>query len=297
VAWNLGVPIHFYVRVNFTAFETLVDEIGGIDVYVPEKIDDPYYPDELYGYDPFYIEAGWQHMDGRTALRYARTRATFGADFDRGQRQQAVIMAVRDQVVKLDQLPQLVASAPTLMSTLGDAVRTDMSLEQVVQLAKSASEIDPAHIVSAVLDHNYTSAWTTPDGAQVLLPNRASMRELRDLLFSGLQMAGDEATAAERLAEENARLIVLNGSNTSGLGRRTGDYLTGQGFQVVDVDDASTLYDNTLIIDYASKLYTSKQLVTVLQLPLSSVITGSSPEGNYDVLLIIGNDFELPGGS
>jgi LCP family protein required for cell wall assembly len=295
VVWNLGVPIHFYARINFTAFETLVDEIGGIDVYIPEAIDDPYYPDEGYGYDPFRIEAGWQHLDGKTALKYARTRATFGGDFDRGPRQQAVIMAVRDQVVKLDQLPRLVAKAPALLDTLGDAVRTDMSLEQAVQLAHLASEIDPEQIVTAVIDHNYTLALETPDGAQVLIPNREAMRELRSLVFSGPQEAGAAATVAERLAEENARISVLNGSNTTGLARRTGDYLTSEGFQVVEIGDASSQYDNTLVIYYADKRFTSKKLATLLKLPLSSVVSGSDPEGDYDVVLILGNDFELPG--
>ena len=85
VTWNFGVPIDFYVRVNCAAFETMIDEIGGIDINVLETIDDPLYPDEGYGYDPFYIEAGQHHLDGQTALKYARTRATFGGDFDRAQ--------------------------------------------------------------------------------------------------------------------------------------------------------------------------------------------------------------------
>jgi LCP family protein required for cell wall assembly len=297
VTWNLGVPVHFYVRINFTAFETLIDEIGGIDIYIPQTIDDPYYPDEGYGYDPFYLKAGWQHLDGKTALRYARTRVTFGGDFDRGQRQQAVIMAVRDRVIKLDQLPRLITRAPTLLKALGDALRTDMSLEQAVQLAQLAAEIDPQQIVTAVIDHNYTSAWETPDGAQVLVPNREAMRELRDLLFPGPQMAGGKVTVAEQLAEENARVAVLNGSDISGLARHTGDYLASQGFKVVEIGDASSLSENTLIVDYTSKRFTSKQLATLLKLPLSSVVSGSSPTGDYDVVLILGNDFELPGGN
>jgi LCP family protein required for cell wall assembly len=294
VAWNLGVPIHFYVRVNFTAFEKFIDEVGGIDIYVPETIDDPLYPDEAYGYDPFYIEAGENHLDGKTALRYARTRATFGGDFDRGRRQQEVILAVRDQVIKLDQLPRLIAKAPMLMETLGDAVRTDMSLEQALQLAQLASEIDPQQIVTAVVDHNYTAAWETPDGAQVLIANREALRQLRDLLFSEPQMVGDSASVTERLAEENARILVLNGSDVPGLGRSTVDYLANLDFHVVDVSDAGTLYDNTLIIDYAGKHQTSKQLAALLKLPLSSVLTGGSPDGDYDVTLILGSDFDLP---
>ena len=296
VAWNLGVPIHFYARVNFAAFEIVIDEVGGIDVFVPETIDDPYYPDESYGYDPFYIEAGPNHLDGKAALKYARTRATFGGDFDRGRRQQDVLLAVRERVTNLNQLPRLIARAPLLLETLGDAVRTDMSLDQAIQLAQLASEIDSQNIVTAVLDHNYTSARETPDGAQVLIANRESMRELRDLLFTDSQMAGDGISAVERLAEENAHIIVLNGSSVPGLARSTNDYLTVQDFQVVGIGDASTLYDNTLIIDHTGKRYTSKQLATLLKLPLDRVVSGNNPEGDYDVTLILGSDFELPEG-
>jgi LCP family protein required for cell wall assembly len=296
VTWNLGIPIHFYARVNFTAFEKVIDEIGGIDLYIKDTIDDPLYPDEGYGYDPFFIEAGEQHVDGATALKYARTRATFGGDFDRGRRQQDVILAVRDQVVKLNQLPQLIAKAPVLMDTLGDAIRTDMSLEEALQLAQLASEIDPQRIVTAVIDHNYTSAWETPDGAQVLIANREAMRQLRDLLFAEPQIIGDSASVVDRLADEDARILVLNGSNIAGLARSTGDYLAGLDFHVVDVGDAGTQYENTLIIDYAGKRYTSKQLATSLKLPLSSVLAGGSPDGEYDVAVILGNDFELPEG-
>ena len=293
VTWNLGIPIHFFVRVNFVAFEILVDEVGGIDIYVPETIDDPHYPDEKYGYDPFYIEAGWQHLDGKTALKYARTRVTFGGDFDRGQRQQAVIMALRERVVKLDQLPGLVAKAPALIDTLGDAVRTDMDVDQALQLARLAADVDSEQIVSAVVDHRYTWARETPDGAQVLVPNREAIRDLRDLLFSGAEINRDTTDLATALAQENARVAVLNGSATAGLAHRAGDYLTQQGFQVVQVGDAATLYEATSIIDYADKPYTSKQLAAAFDLPAYSVIHGISPEGNYDVMVILGQDFEL----
>ena len=74
VEYNLGVEIDYYVRFNFQAFVELVDRIGGIDVDVPEDIDDPEYPDYNYGFDPLFIEAGLHHFYGEEALKYARTR-------------------------------------------------------------------------------------------------------------------------------------------------------------------------------------------------------------------------------
>jgi hypothetical protein len=122
------------------------------------------------------------------------------------------------------------------------------------------------------------------------------MRELRDLLFADSQLVRNGVSVVERLTEENAHIIVLNGSNVPGLARSTNDYLTNQDFQVVGIGDASTLYDNTLIVDHTGKRYTSKQLASLLRLPLDRVVSGNNPEGDYDVTLILGSDFELPEG-
>ncbi len=296
VQYNLGVPIHFYARLNFAAFERLVDEIGGIDIYVPETIDDPHYPDELHGYDPFYIEAGEHHLDGKTALKYARTRATFGADFDRARRQQDVILAVRDQVVNLNQLPRLVSKAPTLLDTLGDAIVTDMTLNQAIKLARLAVEIDLDNIQTAVIDPNHTVPYTTDDELEVLVPDREKMRELRDRIFAAPQNTYAGATTEERLAEEGARVVILNGTQTPGLAGQTQDYLNGLGFQVVEIGDAPTLYDNTLILDYTGKPFTAKQIAQQLGLRSSAITPASSPEGEFDIKLILGSNFELPDG-
>ena len=63
VTANLGIATDYYLRINFTAFETFIDELGGIELDVPKTLDDPTYPDCCYGYDPFYIAAGRQQLD------------------------------------------------------------------------------------------------------------------------------------------------------------------------------------------------------------------------------------------
>jgi LCP family protein required for cell wall assembly len=184
VAYNLGIPIHHYVRLNFTAFERLIDEIGGIDVYVESAISDPKYPDEGIGYDPFYLSAGQHHLDGRTALKYARTRHGT-SDFARARRQQQVILAVRDQIVKLNQLPRLIANGPQILNTLGDSVRTDLTFDQAVQLAQILNTIPADAYRSAVIDQSYTQPYTTDTGAQVLIPLRDKIATLYEGFFQG----------------------------------------------------------------------------------------------------------------
>jgi LCP family protein required for cell wall assembly len=183
VQLNLGIPLHYYVRVNFAGFEKVVDTIGGIDIDVPEEINDPKYPDGDFGYDPLYIPAGHHHMDGELALKYARTRHG-GSDFDRIERQQQVIMAVRDRVMQLGLLPRLLPRLPQLVDSMGDAIQTDMPLSEIWALGQLAREIDRDHIKARAIDETMTEPITTPKGQQVLWPDREKIRPVIDELFT-----------------------------------------------------------------------------------------------------------------
>jgi LCP family protein required for cell wall assembly len=153
VRYNFGVPVHYYVRLNFVGFEQIIDTIGGIDIDVPTAIDDPLYPNGNLGYEHLYIEAGPQHFDGTMALKYARTRRGTGdGDFSRMQRQQQVILAVRDRVLSLPNLPQLVVQLPQLVRNMGDALETDIPLDVMFTLAKWAQQIDRDNIRMDSLD-------------------------------------------------------------------------------------------------------------------------------------------------
>jgi LCP family protein required for cell wall assembly len=182
VQYNLGVRVNYYVMVEFDAFTTFVDEIGGIDVYVPRTIYDPEYPDMFYGTEEFYIQVGQHHLDGATALKYARTRHG-DSDFNRAQRQQDILFAIRDQVLTTYGFTQLIQNAPGLYATVSDSITTNMTLEEMVSLAGSAKEIDRENIRTGVIDANYASDYVTNQGAQVLIPNRARIGELLSQVF------------------------------------------------------------------------------------------------------------------
>lgn len=291
VQYNLGEPIHYYVRLNFTAAEQLVDLIGGIDVYVEQEINDPLYPDEGYGYDPLYIPAGWQHMDGRLALRYARSRHG-SSDFDRARRQQQILLAVRDKVSRLDMLPQLLPRAGEIANTLGGAVQSDLTLDQVVRLVQLGAEIDPSRIRTAVIDSTMTQNWTTPSGAQVLIPNRERMSILHSIVFSPPEAASDQAG---QIAAEAAQIVVENGTAQPGLAAQCADNLRSQGFQVANVVSAPRQdYASTLILVYTGKQATARALAAALGVSDSAVTVGSRPDGPYDIKVILGADYHLP---
>jgi LCP family protein required for cell wall assembly len=183
VTANFGIPIQHYVRVNFNALTTLVDLVDGIDVYVDQDINDRTYPDMKSGYSPFVITKGWHHMDGNTALKYARTRHG-SSDFSRIRRQQQIIMALRDRVLSTDALPKLLSNAPQILSTLSGSVATDLSLPEMIRIILLAKDLSEDKITRVVVDETSVRGWTTPQGAEVLIPNRGQLRQLAARLYN-----------------------------------------------------------------------------------------------------------------
>jgi len=293
VELNLGIPIHHYVTVNYDAFIQAIDLIGGIELEVPETIDDPNFPDRCYGLDPFYLPAGHHFLDGETALKYARTRVTFGADFDRVGRQQAVLMAAWDKV--MEQNVSLLGRSPELWNTFQENVTTDMTYQEAVGLGLVALEIPPENIHRAVIDQNYVYDYTAPDGARVLIPIRENIRELLDSFFSSTAALVPEPDLAAEAQSEAAGILVLNGTWTLGLAGDTAEYLESLGFTIAGVDDAEDKNQLvTQIIDYTGKTSTVDYLAELLHVSTGSIYLGTDPAGEYDIELLLGVDWQLP---
>lgn len=293
----IGVNVEYYLTVNFEAFIQTIDEIGGIEVTVPEAIQDSSYPDNCYGYDPFYIEAGDHQLDGQTALKYARTRATFGGDVDRARRQQQVVMAVRNKILRLDMIPQLLLRAPEFWNILQDNVRTNLALDEIIQLGLLAQDIPDGNIHSAVIDYDYVYNQVTPDGQEVLVPIRENIRELRDQLFARPVVPTPVIeNLPSSMAEENARVAIYNGSPKFGLAADTEAYLISNDISIVEIGNAdSSEYRTTQIVDYGSHPATTQYLTQLMFVPPLNVSSSNRPIGEFDVLVILGGDWEVPG--
>jgi LCP family protein required for cell wall assembly len=181
VQYNLGMRINHYIVFDFSTVINAVDAIDGIDIDVPYTINDPAYPDMYYGYDPLYIAAGQRHMNGKLALKYARTRHQT-SDFDRAKRQQQVIMAMRDKILNLDMAPTLIARAPELWAQFSENTHSDLRFEHLLQLAVYLKDVPKDNIRQGVIDINYVSPvhW---NGADVLVPERARIGPLLAQIF------------------------------------------------------------------------------------------------------------------
>ncbi|MFW5941923.1 MAG: LCP family protein [bacterium] len=293
---TLGVPIQYHAAVNFEAFTEFVDLIGGITVEASEDIEDPDYPDNCYGYEGFFLDAGEHELDGQQALKYARTRATAGGDVDRAARQQEVVMAVRDRVLRLDMVPRLMVQSPDLWRSFQDNVDTNLSLEEALQLALLAQDIPRDNIRMEVIDYEHVYNETTPDGQQVLVPDRESIRSLRDELFAPPAIPTPVIENLPlKMREEDARIVIHNGTSVFGLAGDTEEYLSQQGFRVVDIGNAdSATYQSTQILDFGSHPNTTRYLAQIMDIPPLNISYSSEPAEAYDVLVILGDDWQAP---
>jgi len=293
---NLGIPLHHYALIDFKGFEKIIDTLGGVTIDVETAIQDDEYPDDKFGYQSVYIPAGVQHMDGKTALIYARARHK-GSDFDRAHRQQKLLLALRDQALRLNLLTKLVP----LFNTLKDTLKTDIDLGDLRSLAPIAVQVDTQNITSRVIDNSLTTPWITPGGADVLLPKQAEIRQLvQEMFFTAAPTASgsqppQSSEQRERLQAEGARLELQNGTTIKGLAAQTKAYLESQGYQVVSSGDAQRSdYQETVLLYYSDKPYTQEQLIKLFDIRPANVRSGAAPRLDVDIRLILGTNVQLP---
>jgi LCP family protein required for cell wall assembly len=177
--FNLGIPVHHYVRIDFHGFIDIIDAMGGVTVDVKKPLTD-HFPDPTSpsGWAWLTLPPGPKHMDGGLALRYCRSRVTTG-DFDRSARQQQVLFALWKKALTLETL----ARAPQLWAQFDQSFDTDLAMVEAIQLAYFAQSLDPDSVQTQHFDYRLGRAWTTPDGAQVLLPQTEAIQQaVLDLL-------------------------------------------------------------------------------------------------------------------
>src|SRR5262249_19441889 len=140
-----GLQINYYVEVNFDGFKQVIDALGGVTINVQVPVMDDYYPGDDGRLHRVYIPTGIQHMTGAEALVYARARHA-STDFDRAQRQQRVLLSLREQA----DMGSLIPKVPSLTQALRNAVHTDLPLKQLPQMLELAGSVDTSDIRSYV---------------------------------------------------------------------------------------------------------------------------------------------------
>ena len=184
---TFDLPIHYYMAADFKGFMEMIDAIDGVEVEVERSFVDNQFPAANYQYQRVSFEAGWQKMDGLTALRFARSRHgnnNEGSDFARIRRQQKIIIAAKNKVTSFDTLmnPKKISQ---LYSIFNEYTSTDLELWEAVKLFNLGKEINSQNIITQSIDDRtggYLKSGIALSGAYILQPLGGNYDQISFLL-------------------------------------------------------------------------------------------------------------------
>lgn len=274
----IGEPIQYWVRVDFSGFAKLIDDLGGVDVTVDTAFTDHEYPTLNHGYQTISFQKGAQHMDGGTALNYVRSRHGNngeGSDFARSKRQQKILLAVKDKMFSFQTLFNP-AAVSNVLTTLGKHIQTNLQPWELLRLASLGKSVDRNTLVNRVLDttpNGLLVNQTGLDGAYILVP-KAGLGKYKDIQQAFATLLDPTAKV------ESASLEIQNGTLVAGLGARAATEVKGPYLDVLRVRNAKIRNVLTTIIFDLTNGTKPNALALLLDHVHADVFSASTTNGN-----------------
>ena len=188
-----GVNVDHYIRINFAGFISIIDALGGVDVYSDQaftSVGSPGY------YDPTTFVEGWNHLDGKSALAFARERHAFASgDIQRGINQMKVIDAMLNKIKS----PALLMGFSKIMDAASDCFVTSFSQDQIsalvrMQLSDFAEWDIESYTVTGTSSSSTKCYSAKGQKLYVMKPDDSSVSKAREMIASVL---GGEGTVAD----------------------------------------------------------------------------------------------------
>jgi len=305
-----GLEIKYFAVIDFNKFVEFVDNIGGLDIFVPKRLYDSEYP-EWKWYTTFVLDAGSQHLDWATALKYARSRHST-SDFSRAGRQQQIIKAIIDKLTKWEELSK-VSRVKELYQDYTKMVHTNISLKEILWMMWEKDNLE--NIFSFVFttecsyrDHSLTTPWCflyVPDrnafgGSSVMLTNWATIWNVS--FYDYTQNFVFFVAHNQWYLKESSNIVIQNWIDAkvarslwfspSGHASNLAVKLKKYAFGVVDVKNSDSPLEQTSV--YLSweldKQYNTIEILKSF-CDISNVYTWQTLETWVDMLLILWNDY------
>ena len=180
-----GQEVHYSIMIDFNAVVDLINILGGIEIYNPETIYDPFYPGPNFTFQTFTLPPGYQSLDGSTALKFIRTRKT-SSDFARSKRQQQVLIAMKEKATSID-LFSTPSKIIDIITAVEKNLQTDLSKPQILSLAQKFKDINYRKFTNLVLttisnsegSFIYSPPLSDYNSAYVLVPLDEENQEIK----------------------------------------------------------------------------------------------------------------------
>ncbi|HEY72938.1 MAG TPA: hypothetical protein G4N99_06650 [Thermoflexia bacterium] len=280
--YNLGIRVDYFARTNFDGLIGIVDTVGGVDIPVHCPLSDHWpYPDENGEYPILAMEPGLHHMDGETALWYARSRKTTSV-FSRERRQQQVLQAIWHEARNVGILTQV----PALWTQGQDMVETDLAFTTILDLAQTALTLKDQNVRFYNIGAGMVTPWTTPYGGAVFLPQWEKIQPM---------LAEAMAPVPEARMGRTYKLVeVWNGTSNQDWDSLAVDRLYRSGFPAVAGKPDRRDYAETQLVIFSEhvKGTGAGYLQQMFQIPDSRVIRQPDGSSEFGFRLILGADYQ-----
>lgn len=281
----IGIPLHYYAMVDFAGFKKAVDTVDGIDINVAEDlaVKEQMYINGKYMLD---VSSGWNHFDGKRALAFSRSRKTSArGDYARSDRQRAVMIGLKDKVLSSGTIANPV-KLNQLMSDFTGQLETDFSVNEILRLYDLSKEIPSDKIASINLEEQIVGDMINNLSVQVPKAGQFDYSEIQSFVRNQLRDSF--------LKQEDAKIMILNGTDTAGLATKKSKELKSYGYNVISVGDAPTKsYQKTELVDLRNntKKYTKNYLEKRLKVGASSSLSdGTISTTDADFVIILGSN-------
>jgi LCP family protein required for cell wall assembly len=296
----LGIPIHYFVALDFDGFKEIIDKVGGVDIDVPNTFTDYQYPagecitsGPGCGYITVHFDAGEQHMDGTRALEFARSRHGNngeGTDFARSKRQQLVLEATKQKVLQVGVLANPV-TLTDLINIVGNHLSTNLTPGEIKSAWSQTKDIDTSNMITKTLDTSSSSVLqsTTINGADVLIPkkgigNYTDLQAIAQNIFGAANSATAESPA-------DLKIEVLNGSGKGGVATTYANVLKGEGYNVTTISTATQVYTDSIVYNCSGA--SASKSASEIASDLKTTAEVQSSCGAIDIEVIIGQNYVL----
>lgn len=284
----LNQNIDYYVKIDFEGFVKIIDALGGVDVVVDEDLYDNLYPDGNYGYQVFSLTKGKQHLDGETALMFARSRETT-SDFDRSKRQQKLLLAMKQAFLSKGAI-----GGAKLLIQLVDIVsknlETDVKVWEWERIATLAKDWGDDLVVKNHAFDNSAEGFLVDgniDGMYVLQPYGGDFSLIKEYVAGVLSGKGDDSN-------KKFTFDVLNGTNRVGLASKASEVLKQDGYEVGEVGNSDEVLEKSTA--YCRDGKDMKDTVKYLEKQYGFEVQQNGQNEdlvNVDCKLILGNNFSI----
>ena len=307
VSKTLDIEIPYYIRVDFKAFEDIINEVGGVKVEVERSFTDTMFPapDDLFQTVSF--KKGLTTMDGETALKFARSRHGDngeGSDFGRSRRQQKMLLALKEKVLSYNTLLNPI-KINSIINSLEAHITTNLEFSDIMTLIKQVRELDTANVVTLTLDDSpagYLRSAFSSAGAFILVPKSGNFSEIRlaiKNIFSGASIAGKSNAPAQDAPAgylPAAKIEIQNGTWNAGLAARIKKRLNNIDIEVETVGNSESkpIEKSGVYQIHSGSAATAliNAIVSELQIPAFEIATGSIRAATgTDILIILGADY------